>query len=298
MIDMDTGLRRYDKNIMKKIHIIAGSTASGKSARALALAESTGGVIINADSQQLFKDLPILTARPTRQDEARAPHKLYGLLNANESPSAGKWLRLAKMEIDWAIGQGHLAIVVGGTGLYIKALMQGLAEIPEIDQAVTKQAANDYDAMGKAAFEERLKVVDPLFFERLKVYDKQRLIRAYGVWLGSGKPLTYWQQQEQKSFYSADYFEIEKIEVEREELYRRCNQRFDKMIEMGALEEVREFIESRQLAAAGLEKIIGFRELSAHLRGELTLQQAIDKAKQMTRNYAKRQMTWFRHQLS
>ncbi|MDX2112418.1 MAG: tRNA (adenosine(37)-N6)-dimethylallyltransferase MiaA [Alphaproteobacteria bacterium] len=283
---------------MKKIHIIAGPTASGKSARALALAESTGGVIINADSQQLFKDLPILTARPTKQDEARAPHKLYGLLNANESPSAGKWLKWAKMEIDWALAECRLAIVVGGTGLYLKALTKGLAEIPDIDTAVTKQAANDYEAMGKAAFEERLKVVDPLFFERLKVYDKQRLIRAYGVWLGSGKPLTYWQQQEQKPFYSEDYFEIEKIEAEREELYQRCDQRFDKMIEMGAVEEVREFIETRQLAAAGLEKIIGFRELSAYLRGELVLEQAIDKAKQMTRNYAKRQMTWFRHQLS
>ncbi len=283
---------------MKKIHIIAGPTASGKSARALALAESTGGVIINADSQQLFKDLPILTARPTKQDEARAPHKLYGLLNANESPSAGKWLKWAKMEIDWALGEGRPAIVVGGTGLYLRALTQGLAEIPEIDAAVTNQAANDYEAMGKSAFEERLKVVDPEFFKRLKVYDKQRLIRAYAVWLGSGKSLTYWQQQEQKPFYSADYYEIEKIEVEREELYRRCNQRFDKMIEMGAVEEVREFIESRQLAAAGLEKIIGFRELSAYLRGELALEQAIDKAKQMTRNYAKRQMTWFRHQLS
>jgi len=283
---------------MKKIHIIAGATASGKSARALALAEATGGVIINADSQQLFKDLPILTARPTLEEEARAPHKLYGLLNANESPSAGKWLKWAKMEIDWALGEGRLPIVVGGTGLYLKALMQGIAEIPEINAAVTSQAANDYEAMGKSAFEERLRVVDPAFFERLKVYDKQRLIRAYSVWLGSGKPLSFWQQQEQKPFYSADYFEIEKIQLPREELYRRCDARFVKMVEQGAVEEVRQLVSSLQSPVSSLEKIIGFRELAAHLRGELALEQAIDKAKQATRNYAKRQLTWFRHQLS
>jgi len=255
-------------------------------------------VIINADSQQLFKDLPILTARPTLEEEARAPHKLYGLLNANESPSAGKWLKWAKMEIDWALGEGRLPIVVGGTGLYLKALMQGLAEIPEIDAAVTNQAANDYEAMGKAAFEERLRVVDPAFFERLKVYDKQRLIRAYAVWLGSGKPLSFWQQQEQKPFYSADYFEVEMTLIEREELYRRCDARFVKMVEQGAVEEVAELVSSLQSPVSSLEKIIGFRELTAHLRGELTIEQAIQKAQQSTRNYAKRQMTWFRHQLS
>ena len=293
-----------------KIHIIAGPTASGKSERALALAERMGGVIINADSQQLFSDLPILTARPTREDEARAPHKLYGILSAHELPSMGKWLRQAKMEIDWARSNEQTPIVVGGTGLYIRALMQGMAEIPEIDPVVRAQVTSDYEAMGKAAFEVRLAEVDPGFFRRLQVYDRQRLLRAYEVWLGTGKCLSWWQEQGNKPPYSADDFDIEIIEIDREELYQRCDQRFDNMMEKGALEEVRGLWGHEEMAMVRNEaayphvptssypllKIIGVRELAAHLAGECSLEQAIDKAKQMTRNYAKRQLTWFRNQ--
>ncbi len=298
---------------MKKIHIIAGPTASGKSARALALAERVGGVIINADSQQLFRDLPILTARPTPEDEARAPHKLYGILGAHELPSMGKWLRQAKMEIDWVRSNRQTPIVVGGTGLYIRALMQGMAEIPDIDPMVRAQVTNDYEAMGKAAFEARLAEVDPGFFRRLQVYDRQRLLRAYEVWLGTGKSLSWWQEQGNKPPYNADDFELEIIEIAREELYQRCDQRFEMMMEMGALEEVRgneELVKWRHEeknnslitqflnSSVPLLKIIGVRELLGYLAGEHSIEQAIDKAKQMTRNYAKRQMTWFRNQLS
>lgn len=294
---------------MPKIHIIAGPTASGKSARALALAEKLGGVVINADSQQLFADLPILTARPTPEETSRAPHKLYGILAADEAPSAGKWLRMAKMEIDWARGEGRTPIVVGGTGMYIKALIAGIAEIPDIDERVRAQAENDYTAMGKAAFEARLREVDPAFFERLKTYDRQRLVRAYSVWLGSGKSLSFWQQQGSKPAYPHEDFEIEIMMPERDELYRRCDLRFDQMIEAGAVQEVKEWWSGGVVASAGnhtplphhpttpLLKIIGAREILAHLQGELTLDEAIEKSKQMTRNYAKRQRTWFAHQL-
>jgi tRNA dimethylallyltransferase len=299
-------------NINHKIHIIAGPTASGKSARALEIAQKTGGVIINADSQQLFKDLPILTARPTPAEEQLAPHKLYGILNANEQPSVGKWLKFAKMEIDWALDSGTPPIVVGGTGMYIKALMQGIAEIPDIEESVRQQAENDYDSMGKEAFSERLKIVDPQFFERLKVVDKQRLVRAYSVWLGSGKPLSFWQAQELKPFYPADSFGIEIIEIDRKELYRRCDARFVKMVEMGAVEEVERIEELKKWrneekkdypipqflnSSIPLLKVIGVAELSAYICAEISLDEATRKAQQATRNYAKRQVTWFRHQL-
>lgn len=259
------------------------------------LAEKNGGIIINADSQQLFSDLPILTARPTKEDEARVPHKLYGILGADESPSVGKWLRLAKMEIDWALSNGQAPIVVGGTGMYVSALMHGIAEIPEIDAMVRRQVENDYEAMGKDAFEERLREVDPGFFARLKVYDKQRLLRAYEVWLGTGKSLSWWHEREVKPAYPADQLELQLVELPREELYKRCDARFVSMVEQGAVEEVGALM---PIPAGGLLKIIGVREIIDYLQGNSSLEAAIAKAQQMTRNFAKRQMTWFRNQLS
>jgi len=274
-----------------QIHIIAGATASGKSARALALAEALGGVIINADSQQVYRDLRILTARPSEEEEARAPHKLYGMLNASEHFSSGKWLRLAKMEIDWALAEGKKPIVVGGTGLYLKALMEGITEMPDIDPAVRVQAVNDYEQMGKEAFSERLRAVDPEFFTRLLVHDKQRLIRAYEVWLGSGKNLSFWQAQKASPSYTPEQFKLEIVELPREALYARCDARVLAMIEQGAIQEV------AALPAGLLEKIIGVRELRSYLQKEISLDAAISAMQQATRNYAKRQMTWFRNQL-
>lgn len=277
----------------------------------MSLAETSDGVIINADSQQLYRDLRILTARPSEEDEARIPHRLYGVLPGDEPASAGKWLKLAKMEIDWVLSQGKRPIVVGGTGLYLKALMQGIAEIPDVAPEVRQQAMNDYEAMGKDAFAARLREADPAFFTRLKVYDRQRLIRAYEVWLGTGRPLSWWQAQAAAPLYPPESFELIKIELPREELYRRCDARFLQMVEQGAVEEVRGIEELRNWgneekpssipqflnSSFPLAKIIGVRELSAHIAGEITLKEAIEKAQQATRNYAKRQLTWFRNQL-
>jgi tRNA dimethylallyltransferase len=278
------------------IVIIAGATASGKSSIALCLAQKTGGVIINADSQQMYAELPILSARPTPAEESAAPHKLYGMLGANEACSAGKWLRLAQMEIDWALSMGTTTIVVGGTGLYIKALMQGIAAIPPIDETVRQQVMNDYEQMGKDAFMERLRAIDPAFFERLKVYDRQRLIRAHEVWLGTGKTLSWWQGREVKPPYPPQQIALYHVERPREELYARCNARFDAMLETGALEEVERFMQHSLDEQLPIMKTLGLRELSAHLRGELSLAEASEKAKQATRNYAKRQLTWVRNQ--
>lgn len=274
-----------------------GATASGKSAFALSLAQKTGSVIINADSQQVYSDLRILTARPSPQEEQLVPHKLYGTMAAHESCSAGVWLRYAKMEIDWARTQGVTPIVVGGTGLYIKALTDGIAEMPDIDAAVRAQAMSDYEQMGKEAFSERLRAIDPDFFERLKVYDKQRLVRAYEIWLGSGKSLSWWQKRDVAVPYSKDEIEITKIELPREELYRRCNARFEQMIEAGAVDEVRQLMALNLPENLPIMKTIGVRELSAYLRSEMSLEEAIKKCQTATRNYAKRQMTWFKNQL-
>lgn len=263
---------------------------------ALSLAENHGGVIINADSQQLYRDLSILTARPSPEDTARAPHKLYGMLAAHEACSAGQWLNLARMEIDWARQNGLLPIVTGGSGLYLKALLEGISHIPDIPEQVREQATSDYDEMGKEAFAERLKWVDPDFFTRLEVYDRQRLIRAYAVWLGSGKSLTYWHSRPTTPPYPAETFRIFAVSIPRDVLYERCNQRFETMIGAGAIEEVKNLLTQNLPATLPIMKSVGVPELSAYLRGETTLEAAIASAAQATRNYAKRQLTWIRNQ--
>ncbi|MBY0407342.1 MAG: tRNA (adenosine(37)-N6)-dimethylallyltransferase MiaA [Rickettsiales bacterium] len=283
--------------MLSPITIITGPTASGKSAFALSLAQKTGGVIINADSQQLYRELRVLTARPSPEEEALAPHRLYGTLPAHTAASAGHWLNLARMEIDWARESGKPAIVAGGTGLYIGALLNGIATIPDITEDVRIQSENDYESMGKASFEERLKWVDPGFFERLAVTDRQRLVRAWAVWLGTGKPLTFWQNQTQTPPYSAENIRLYTVAIPRETLYARCNQRFDTMLQNGALEEVRGLLALNLPESLPAMKSVGVPELTAHLRGEITLEEAVEKATQATRNYAKRQLTWFRNQL-
>ncbi len=274
-----------------------GATASGKSAFAISLAQKNPSVIINADSQQVYSDLRILTARPSPQEEEQIAHKLYGTMAAHESCSAGIWLRHAKMEIDWARSQDITPIIVGGTGLYIKALTQGIAEIPDIDASIRAQAESDYEQMGKEAFSERLRAVDPEFFIRLKVYDRQRLVRAYEVWLGSGKSLSWWQSRTVLPPYTAEEIEIHKIELPREELYKRCDERFLKMLDAGALEEVGQLMALNLPDNLPIMKTIGIRELSAYLRGETSLNEAIELCQIATRQYAKRQMTWFRGQV-
>lgn len=263
----------------------------------MSLAEKFGGVIINADSQQVYADLRILTARPSPEEEEKFPHKLYGFLQPDEPCSAGKWLQYTKMEIDWARTQGKTPIIVGGTGLYIKSLIEGISEIPEIDEAIRNQTENDYNEMGKEAFSERLLAIDPEFFERLKVYDRQRLIRAYSVWLGTGKTLSWWQKREQKPPYLATELEIHKIELPRDELYNRCNKRFEIMLEAGALEEVKNLMLQNLPDNLPIMKTIGIRELSNYLRGECSLEDAITLCQTATRQYAKRQLTWFRVQI-
>ena len=276
--------------------IVAGPTASGKSALALELAAAFGGTVINADSMQVYRDLRVLTARPDAAAETRVPHRLYGYLDAAERGSAGRWRHLALAEIDAAQRAGHLPIVVGGTGLYLRVLQQGLAAIPPIPAAIRREAMVLYRQLGGAAFRERLAMLDPVAAARVPPGDRQRLTRAYEVVCATGLPLQQWQRRTEAA---APYrFVTLLLSPPRVALYAACDARFAAMIAAGGLDE------ARALAARGLDpslpamKAVGVPELLRHLRGEIALDEALLLAARATRRYAKRQMTWFRHQMA
>jgi tRNA dimethylallyltransferase len=275
--------------------LIAGPTASGKSGLALELAVALHGTIINADSLQAYRDLRILSARPGDAALARVPHRLYGYLDAAERGSVGRWRALALAEIAAAHAAGRLPIVVGGTGLYLRALQYGLAAIPPIPAAIRAEAAELYRVLGGAAFREGLAALDPDSAARLPPGDRQRLMRAWEVVQTTGIPLGIWQA---RTAAAAPYrFLSVLLAPPREALYAACDARFRAMIAAGALDEV------AALGARGLDpalpamKGVGVPELLRHWRGEISLDEAVAAAQRATRRYAKRQTTWFRHQM-
>lgn len=279
--------------------VIAGPTASGKSALALALAQALDGVVINADSMQVYRELSVLTARPSRADCAAAPHRLYGILPAAEPCSAGRWRALARAEIARAAAAGKLPVVVGGTGLYLRALTRGLAPVPEVPPAVRGAAKARLDRLGAAAFHDALARRDPAMAARLRPSDPQRLVRAWEVLEATGRSLASWQQEPAEPPSDDEpVFHTFILNRPRAELYAACDARFLRMLEAGGLDEV------RAVDALGLDpqlpamKALGLPELRRHIRGELDLAQAIAAAQQATRRYAKRQATWFRHQMA
>jgi tRNA dimethylallyltransferase len=279
---------------MPLVVVIAGPTSSGKSALALALAEQMRGTVINADALQCYRDLAILTARPDGGALARAPHRLYGFLDAAERGSAGSWRTLALAEIAAAISERSLPIVVGGTGLYLRALQHGLAPFPEIPEAVREKAAALHLALGGAAFRERLAALDPDSARRLHAGDTQRLVRAYAVVRATGVPAGVWRDRAHPG--STYRFATILMMPPRDRLYVACDTRFAAMIDCGALAE------AAAIAGRGLDpdlpamKAVGLPELLRHLLGELTFAEAVAAAQRATRRYAKRQLTWFRHQ--
>lgn len=279
--------------MVSRILIICGPTASGKSARAIDIAQSLNGVIINADAMQVYADLRILTARPTPEDEAIAPHALYGVLPAGKACSAARWLELARPAIAEAAGNGCVPIVTGGTGLYLKALMEGLSPIPDIPAAIREQARQLWQTEGAAA----LAVRDSVMAARLKPGDTQRGTRALEVWLATGRSLADWQDMPRIRPFPEAAFEIISVTLERAELYRRCDARFLAMMEAGGLAEAKALHTQRLDPALPALRAVGVPELFGYLDGEWDLDTAIAKGQQATRNYAKRQMTWFRHQL-
>ncbi len=282
-------------DLKPKILVISGATASGKSALALKTALQKNGVIINADAMQLYSELPILSAQPNAEELKSAPHFLYSALKHNQNSSVATWLNLAVQQINLAHQNEQLPIVVGGTGLYISKLIDGINKVPEIDtnlQAQIRLLAENIDR------EELIKILLELGENILEIerLDKQRLARRLEVLKQTGKSLSWWQMQPNQIFYPPEYFEHVNLELPRDELYQNCNQRLEWMFKNGALEEVENLSSQREIENYSIAKTIGFLEIKDYLQGKMTREEAIKAASQKTRNYAKRQLTWFRNQ--
>ena len=281
---------------MNKIIVIAGATASGKSSLAVAVAEKFYGTVVNADSMQVYKELRLLTARPLEKEEKQIPHRLYGVLSGEKACSAGIWLEMAKNEIKTAWVANRIPVITGGTGLYIRSLVKGLSPIPEVSQSIRKQARELMENVGNESFYSSLAAKDPEMASRLHVSDSQRLIRAWEVLESTGKSLAYWQSLPPKPVIDVNPFVIF-INRPREILYENCNNRFVEMFDNGAVEEVRSLLSLNLSAELPVMKALGVKEITAFINGNKTRQEAIEAAQQATRRYAKRQTTWFKHQL-
>ena len=277
-------------NVENKIVIIFGPTASGKSDYAEQLAAKEDGVIINADSMQLYDHLRILTARPTNNE-----HKLYGVLNGTQRSNLYWWYQQAVQEIAAAHAEGKMPILVGGTGMYLQALDKGVASVPDIPQQLRDDLREKYAKQPSDAHVDLTKL-DPIAAAKLNAGDTQRVMRALEVVLQTGRSITQWQAENTKL---ADYdITWLALQPERSELYERINNRFDWMLQNGAVEEVEALIKLQLPQDHQIMKAVGVREISSHLRGEITLEEAAQQAKQESRRYAKRQLTWLRNQLS
>ncbi len=277
------------------ITLLAGPTASGKSRRALEMAARTGAVIINADSQQLYADLRVLSARPSVEEEAQAEHRLYGVADAAEAWSVGRWSRDVMPVLDAVTASGRPVLLVGGTGLYFTVLTMGLADIPDVPTEVRDAAGVAFDADGEAAFRRRLAEVDPAAEARVEAGDRQRLTRAWAVAQHTGRALSDWTAETTPLLAPGSWTGLV-IEPDRPALYANCDLRVAQMIEAGALDEVRALMARDLDPALPAMKAVGVREFAAHLAGETTLETAVEATRQATRNYAKRQLTWFRNQ--
>lgn len=275
--------------------LLAGPTASGKSAWALRWAEARRGEIVNADSQQLYADLRVLSARPDAAETARAPHHLYGVADAAEAWSVGRWLRMALPLLADIRARGRPAIVVGGTGLYFRALTVGLAEAPAIPAETAAEATADYDRLGEAMFRTRLAERDPEAVARIAPGDRRRLVRAWSVDAFTGRSLSDWRQETAAPLAPADWRGTV-LQPERAAIYDRCDARVGRMVEDGALKEVRALLERGLPPELPCMRALGVRPFAAHLRGRLDLGAAMDQVRRDTRRYAKRQLTWFRNQ--
>ncbi len=272
--------------------LIAGPTASGKSALALELAEEIGGTIINTDSMQVYSELRILTARPDGQDEARAPHLLYGHVPAVQRHSVGRYLDDAIGALSSIREQGTTPIFVGGSGLYFNALTQGLSPIPSVPPRIRVALEKRLDEIGLTAFFAEFAEKDPDTVAGLRPSDRQRILRAASVFVASGRSLKKWQEIKGTSPLEGLEVGIFVLAPPRDLLHERVEERFHNMIAQGAIKEARSLLSlDTSLPAA---RALGLPQLRAHLRGEIDLEEAESQAVAETRRYAKRQMTWFR----
>jgi len=275
--------------------LIAGPTASGKSAAALELAEQIGGVVINADSMQVYREAPILTAQPSEADKARVPHLLYGHISAREVYSVGRWRDDAAKALAGAKAMKRVPIFVGGTGMYFMALTEGLADIPPTPPEIREAARALLDDIGVEALHARLTDRDPVTASRLRPSDPQRVLRAFEVFEATGRPLVEWQETPSAPLLKDARLAAFVLDPPRPELRARIAARFEAMLEEGGLDEAR--------ALEGLDpalpaaKLLGLRPLQALAAGTLTRAEALDGAITATRQFAKRQMTWFRNRM-
>ncbi len=280
-----------------KAVLIAGPTASGKSALALALAEATGGVVINTDSMQVYRDLRIITARPTPDEEARVPHRLYGYCDAAVNCSAGSWVTDAAAVLAEARAANRLPIFIGGTGLYFKALTRGLSAVPPIPQEVRDSVRARMERDGVEALHAELAGRDPVSGDKLKPRDSARVARALEVIEATGRTLPDWHNEGLPPLLEPEGIKAVFLAPDRNELYARIDHRFTMMFDGGALDEV------AALAARKLDPILpamkahGVPAMIRYLAGDITREKAIEIGQTDTRHYAKRQFTWFRHQL-
>ena len=271
--------------------LIFGPTASGKSKTALELSKNIDSIIINTDSLQVYKDLQILTSRPSTEDQKNVPHKLYGTQDGKSQNTVANWIKHACAEIELSFQEKKTPILVGGTGLYFKALEEGLAEIPDIEQSVIDSTNKIINEHG----------INYLFNELLKKNpnctissnDKNRIIRAYNVLMFTGEPIDKWQINTKPIIRNIKYHKF-LINSEREDLYTSAERRFDKMIEEGAVDEVKKLNSFNHDKESTIMKAIGVREINEFFLGNVTLSEAIALAKQKTRNYIKRQQTWIK----
>lgn len=277
--------------------VIGGPTASGKSGLALSVAQAKNGVIINADSMQMYDGLGILTAQPSAEDLSSAPHRIYATLKPDDICSAARWRDMALAEIDRVIAEGRLPIIVGGTGFYIRTLLSGISPVPEIATEIRDRLNARQKEIGNPAFHAELKERDPVMAEKLNPFNTQRLVRAMEVLEGTGKSLAEWQALPPAPPPAHLKFVTSTLVPPRDRLYANCDARFGIMLKQGALEQVREFMKTAT-PAMPLAKALGYPELSSHLAGNISLTDAISLSQQSTRNYAKRQTTWFRNQIA
>lgn len=268
--------------------IISGATASGKSALALKIAKEHNGEIINADALQIYQELPILSAQPTFEEKSQIKHHLYGFLDHKQDFSVANWLDLVRDILPKIWQKNKLPIIVGGSGMYISKLIEGMSPIAEISIENKEKAQQDFANLGLD------KIVQ--IAQTPNIQDKQRAIRAYEVLLETGNPITFWQKQEKKLILPQANFKHFNINLKRTELYDRCNSRFEIMLKQGALDEARNIM--NQISTnSNICNTLGFKEIEQYLLKKMSYEEMIEKSCQKTRNYAKRQLTWFRNQL-
>ncbi|WP_208440517.1 tRNA (adenosine(37)-N6)-dimethylallyltransferase MiaA [Bartonella raoultii] len=280
--------------VQRTITLIAGPTASGKSALALQMAQEKNALIINTDSMQVYDVLNILTARPTKADTAIVPHYLYGHVSPAVNYSVGKWL--CDVEKLLIMFTSKSLIFVGGTGLYFRALLEGISKIPRVPDVVRQKWRLQLAKEGAESLYRRLLLVDAALAEKISSQDGQRIVRALEVYDVTGKKLSWWQQQKTAPLITGRFLEKFLLMPPRQQLYQRIHQRLDSMIERGVLEEVAAIKELELSPLLPAMKAIGITEFIAHLDGHKSFENALEIVKTQTRQYAKRQMTWFRHQ--